>query len=805
MRGFIVSGFTAACLITGAPGAFAQEAKGPAPQASEDGSVDALVVTGSLIRNLPKEYVASPLFTHGQADIVHSGAGSVSEYMLTIPQNFTGDLSDFGSSAAQIGSTLGRATAYNQFDGFASFSLRGLASDATLTLLNGRRLPGVGMVESPTVSVIPSALIQRIDIIPDGASATYGADAVAGVVNIVTRDAPDGLDVRLRGSTTTQTGAGNVEASVLGGRSWGSGKAYAMAMYQSRSPYVEDPITVSGEELQITQLPGEDLGGVYAGFEQRFGDFTLWSDASAFQRDREARQNFIHDPQTNRLFTATTKGHSIYNGLRWQGDGATSLELNVDHHRNRTTSEAFTGPRLASARRYTNTLFVADLTGQTKLLTLPGGPVLAAGGAQFRSEKLWTDATIFFNRNGATREVKSVFGELNIPLIGPEQNVPLVRALTLSTAARYEDIGADEALAPKVGVRWQIDPSLALRGTYARSFLVPRFRDTIGIAEQVTFWNYKYGFLNPADQNPALPAGNAVVMYRAGANPDLKTQDADTFTVGFDYSPQFLPGLTVKANYYRIKISGRVGVPSQDDAVMLQDMQVFNVAKPTLEQVRQVVENPTVFRRISVNLPFVAGGRQTSYANAAAVPLDLLSQVQLIADIRAQNFAVESTDGFDFDLAYDRPLFDGQASFKVTGQYILNLDLKAPNGQAVSRLDGYAQPADLRFNGTAVWGRDGFSIGAMVNYVDGFTDNRPGETPRQIKAFTTSALFVGFDLGERSSKPWLTDSELQIVVSNFFSQEPRVIEGGVLGFDPFNNPPSPRTVSVVLTKRFGGA
>jgi len=170
---------------------------------------DAIVVTGSLIRGLPKEYVASPVFTYGKADIVQSGAGSLSEYMLTIPQNFTGDLSDFGTTAAQVGSTLGRGTTYNQYDAFAGFALRGLGSDATLTLLNGRRMASVGMIEASTVSVIPSALIERIDIISDGASATYGADAVAGVVNIVTRKPKDGLEVRLRGSTATETGSGS--------------------------------------------------------------------------------------------------------------------------------------------------------------------------------------------------------------------------------------------------------------------------------------------------------------------------------------------------------------------------------------------------------------------------------------------------------------------------------------------------------------------------------------------------------------------------------------------------------------------
>jgi iron complex outermembrane receptor protein len=91
--------------------------------------------------------------------------------------------------------------------------------------------------------------------------------------------------------------------------------------------------------------------------------------------------------------------------------------------------------------------------------------------------------------------------EVSVPIVGPEQDVPLTRSLTLSAAARYEDLGFDDALAPKIGLRWQVDRSIALRGTYARSFLVPRFRDTIGIAEQVSFWNYPYAFLNPANQN----------------------------------------------------------------------------------------------------------------------------------------------------------------------------------------------------------------------------------------------------------------------------------------------------------------
>ncbi len=778
----------------------ADGAEGDRVRDDEPVSAD-IVVTGSLIRGLPREYVASPVYTHDQADIVQSGSGALSEYMLTIPQNFTGDLSEFATTGAGIGSPLGDATTYNQFDGFSGFALRGLASDATLTLLNGRRMPSVGLTEAPTVSVIPSMLIERIDIIPDGASATYGADAVAGVVNIVTRRPTEGIEVQVRGAAATRTGKADLQASLLAGHSWGSGSVYGMAMYQKRSPFIGDPVDVAGEALQITQLPDERLTGLYGGVRQEAGDFTFSVDASRFQRDRSSRQIFLDEAAYNRVFKTRTTGVSIYSGVHWQGQGTAALDLTVDYHRTHSDSSSSRMGRPPSTRESTNTLFVAELRGQTALMSLPAGPVLAAGGFQYREEALRTDATIFFNRKGGTRKVKSIFGEVNVPIVGPEQAVPLMRSLTLSAAARYEDLGFDTAFSPKLGLRWQVDRSIALRGTFARSFLLPRFRSTIGIAEQVSFGLYDYKFLDPKDQDPALPPGQALVMFRAGANPDLKTQNADTVTLGMDLTPAFVPGLTIKAGYYRIRISGRVGTPSPDDSLSVQDLQVFNIARPGMDAVREVLYNPDVFRRFA-EVPSINGGELTFFDSASQVPADLLSRVQLIADIRAQNFAVESTDGLDLDLAWRAPLFGGSAMMKLSGQYILNLSLKAGGSTAISRLDGYAKPADLRLNGTIAWGRGGVSIGSVINYIDGFTDDRPGQPVHKVGSFTTASLFLGLDLGRLSSAPWLADSEAQMVVANLFDRQPQRIIDGVLGFDPYNNPPNPRTIGLVLTRRF---
>lgn len=782
--------------------AWAQTGGETAEAARKGSEVEGLVITGSLIRGLPREYVASPVFSYSKTDIVRSGANAMSEYILTIPQNFASDLSDFGTSATSIGSSLSTATTYNQFDAFAAFALRGLASDATLTLVNGRRMPSVGMVEASTVSVIPSGLIERIDIISDGASATYGADAVAGVVNIVTRTAAAGVEARARTGLMTRTGAKTWDGSLLAGTGWNGGGAYGMASHQRRDEFVTAPVISGRTPLRISQLPREDLSSVYAGVHQDIGPFVVSLDGSGFRRDRGARRDYPDTPASNRDYQSVTSGYALNGAARWTGEDHDQVAVNLDYGRTKSGSDLTYGTGRTTAYNHRNKLLVAEITAQTALASLPAGPLILAAGAQYRRETLWTDAAIFFHLTGGKRIAKSVFGELSVPLVSSDMNMPLVRSLSLSAAARYEDLGFDEALAPKVGVRWQVNESVAVRGTFARSFLTPRFRDTIGIAEQVSFWSQPYAFLPAGTQNPALPAGHVLAIYRAGANPDLNTQQADTFTAGVDLTPTFLPGLSIKTGYYRIRIEGRVITPTQADAAALADLQRFNIPHPTAAQINAVVHNPTTFRWFSANVPFVNRGQSVVYNAASEIPPSLLAQAQVILDIRPQNFAIESTDGLDLELAYRAPLLGGEARLQLTGQYIFNLELRAGDGAAVSRLDGYAQPSDLRLNGSAVWGRGGVSLGAVVNHVDGFTDNRAGMTPRKISAYTTASLFVGLDMERLNPNPALAGAQAQFVIANAFDRRPPTIVDGYVGFDPYNNPPNPRTVSLVVTKRF---
>ena len=98
-------------------------------------------------------------------------------------------------------------------------------SNPTLLLLDGHRLPGMGVLSnSPDLDAIPSGAIQRIDVVPDGGSSIYGADAVGGVINLITRKSADGIDLGARYGFAENYYTADVNATV--GHTWGGVSAY---------------------------------------------------------------------------------------------------------------------------------------------------------------------------------------------------------------------------------------------------------------------------------------------------------------------------------------------------------------------------------------------------------------------------------------------------------------------------------------------------------------------------------------------------------------------------------------------------
>jgi iron complex outermembrane receptor protein len=166
--------------------------------------VEEVVITGTSIKRINAE-TALPVQVLRRDDIERTGASSVEELFHGI------------SSASSFGSTVTAQAAGTQTGAIATISLRGLRSARTLVLINGRRSAVYGggsggpAGSSVDISAIPVALIERVEILKDGASAIYGSDAIAGVVNFILRPDYQGAQITARGGSPTRAGGGTEE------------------------------------------------------------------------------------------------------------------------------------------------------------------------------------------------------------------------------------------------------------------------------------------------------------------------------------------------------------------------------------------------------------------------------------------------------------------------------------------------------------------------------------------------------------------------------------------------------------------
>lgn len=197
---------------------------GPADQGSASGEI---VVTGTRIRGSGP--VGSTVTVVDRQAIERSGYATTQDIAQTIPQNFGGSPNE-GNGAGSFNSDSGFNTAAG-----SSINLRGLGTGSTLVLLNGDRPPlgGFSGVFSD-VSMIPASAIERIEIVADGASAIYGSDAVAGVVNIIPRLNFTGAETKFRIGTADGDSQDIVASQLLGTR-WSGGQAMVAYEYYRRT------------------------------------------------------------------------------------------------------------------------------------------------------------------------------------------------------------------------------------------------------------------------------------------------------------------------------------------------------------------------------------------------------------------------------------------------------------------------------------------------------------------------------------------------------------------------------------------
>ena len=235
------------------------------PALAQDSGDEEIVVTGSRIPQ-PNLQSVSPVTQVGAEEIATRGITRIEDMLNELPQTLPG----------QDGSVSNGAS------GTATVDLRGLGSNRTLVLLNGRRMtagdPAAGSGYAPDLNLIPSALVERIEVLTGGASAVYGADAVAGVVNFIMQDDFEG--VRLdAGYSFYQTDTSN---DYTGGdfRNLANRASVAPRFYQ-----VPDDNQVDGESWNVTAVFG-------ANTEDGRGNVTAYMDYRNINAIRQGSRAF---------------------------------------------------------------------------------------------------------------------------------------------------------------------------------------------------------------------------------------------------------------------------------------------------------------------------------------------------------------------------------------------------------------------------------------------------------------------------------------------------------------------------------
>jgi iron complex outermembrane receptor protein len=179
-----------------------------------------VTITGTFIRGAID--VVSPLEIISQRQMNKTAYATVQDAVQALVSN----------AGSAIGEDTGAST---NFLRGATANLHGVGYGATLVLVNGRRQPYSGIQgDYIDLANIPWSAVERIEVLPDGASALYGSDAIAGVVNIIMRSNFEGIETQLRGGSAVR-GASEKMFSQTFGSAWGSGSFLASYQYSSRS------------------------------------------------------------------------------------------------------------------------------------------------------------------------------------------------------------------------------------------------------------------------------------------------------------------------------------------------------------------------------------------------------------------------------------------------------------------------------------------------------------------------------------------------------------------------------------------
>ena len=873
--------------------AFAQQTNGQAP-ASDDDNSD-IVVTGTLIRGIAPG--GSQSIAVDQSKIASIGAVNTSELLANVPQAGTFLAYAAIRGAFGVNISVNRPT-------LRYLGNTGSSSASTLLLVDGHRLPGMGVRQSSSdLDAISPISVERIDVITDGGSSTYGSDAIGGVMNFITRKSFDGVETK--GSYGFADNYNQYNASIIAGKTFGNVSAYVAYDFskhdgligldrdfsQNRDWVNNAPAdvacavgnvraTVSGVTTTYAlpsltagignRCDNSEYGSLYPDEEKHsamaslvvdsggpvsfsvkayyvnrtdhstFGPLALSSGVTL----RNTSPYFIQlpgSPTSETIFVnlasrygnfsaadSSLESYGITPSVKWDmgsgwqmnamfnyGVGKANLlaqMVNAAAINTAAAANAFDPVNLAnpinapvlatsldwfsfgrSRHDLVNTRAIFD----GPLFELPSGKVRAAIGIEHLRETFagWSLSGSALTAAGiaalvdraASRDIKSIFGELNIPLMGDGFGMG---DLSVSLSGRYDhysDFGG--TFNPKIGVNFAPVDWLKLRGNWGTAF---QAAGVSLLADPAPGFNITSQLVRPnAKAGLPITATRINVLTLSGAKLPVDPQTANTWSVGFDIKPRALEGFSAGLTYYSIDFKNVINAPSVVSPRLYIDY---------LDRIVTYDAGDTALKAYYDQL--VAGGATGGPTALASLPNGDFSSVYSVIDVRTSNLARILTSGLDFYARMRHETGFGDIFGEVSGNYILTFKQQAsPAAPIVSVLE--LDNTKLRMQ-TTLGANIGNLLAQMVwNHSQGF-DILPTTSNAQqshVDSFNVFNLFMQYKVpGESTIAKDLT---ISLNIDNLFDKDPPLFRGQLSTFNGFANGFTlGRLVRIGIAKKF---
>jgi iron complex outermembrane recepter protein len=529
--------------------------------------------------------------------------------------------------------------------------------------------------------------------------------------------------------------------------------------------------------------------------------FEKWNGDLGFRLSRISTNTDNTLVSVSRLNRAMNAADPIFNPASNQYIGTTTPYNPFGYFRNAIPSNAAL-VNFASVRqkdKNVSELGAAYFSLSTSnLVSIAAGDVGFAAGVEQRAERVTQspDALALTGDligsspsaiTSAQRKIGSIFAEMEVPLVGKDQNIPGIRSASLNVAGRYEKFWTsdDSAFVPKIGLKWVVTDDFVVRSTWGKGFREPSLYERYASSTSS---------LTPVF-DPIRRVTEPEQSITTASNRRLKAEKSDNINVGFVVTPRFLKGFTTSLDLWQIERDGVVVVDHQDvinraaaGAALLPGERVVRDSAGIIELVDGVFRNQGIekVRGADIAASYV-------WPTSSMGRFDVGTNITYVDSYKIQNSPGGRT--FEFIGKSTDVVFD-----PITGK------VSSPG----SGDDGY-----LQWRGQAYvdWNFHGLGLNLTGNYNDGYDDYTPDfdntdpDNPaglRTVRSQTTFDAQASYTVWAKRDV-WYSDLKVTVGCQNIFDRDPPFVSAAAVnstGYPGFLYNAVGRWVYVQLSKRF---